>query len=69
MIGKITDENSMRKIVTNGIIPAIGNVLKSEGTVDSKISEITNLVNAYNDFYLTGRHIDQQAESEGDHEL
>ena len=43
--------------------------MKSEGTVDSKISEITNLVNAYNDFYLTGRHIDQQAESEGDHEL
>ena len=66
MIGKITDENSMRKIVTNGIIPAIGNVLKSEGTVDSKICEITNLVNAYNDFYLTGRHIDQQAESEGE---
>lgn len=64
MIGKITDENSMRKIVTNGIIPAIGNVLKSGGTVDSKISEITNLVNAYNDFFLTGRRIDQQAESE-----
>lgn len=64
MIGKITDENSMRKIVTNGIIPAIGNVLKSEGTVDSKIAEITNLVNAYNDFYLTGRRIEHQAESE-----
>ena len=58
MIGKITDENSMMKIVTNGIIPAIGNVLKAEGTVDSKVAEITNLVNAYNDFYLTGRHID-----------
>ena len=65
MIGKITDENSMRKIVTNGIIPAIGNVLKSEGTVDSKIAEITNLVNAYNDFYLTGRRIEHQGESEG----
>lgn len=64
MIGRITDEYSMRKIVTNGIIPAIGNVLKSEGTVDSKISEITDLVNAYNDFYLTGRHIDQQEKSE-----
>ena len=60
MTGKITDENSMRKIVTNGIIPAIGNVLKSEGTVDSKIGEITNL----NDFYLTGRRIDRQGESE-----
>ena len=57
MIGKITDENSMRKIVTNGISPAIGNALREEGTVDSKIAEITNLVNAYNDFYLTGRHI------------
>ena len=57
MIGRISDENSMKKIVTNGIIPAIGNVLKSEGTVDSKVCEITNLVNAYNDFYLTGRHI------------
>ena len=57
MIGKITDEDSMRTIVTNGIIPAIGNALRSEGTVDSKVAEITNLVNAYNDFYMTGRHI------------
>ena len=64
MIGRITDEHSMRTIVTNGIIPSIGNVLKSEGTVDNKICEITNLVNAYNDFYLTGRHIDKQVESE-----
>ena len=62
MIGKITDENSMRKIVTCGIIPAIGNALKTEGTVDSKIVEITNLVNAYNDFYLTGRHIEKEGD-------
>lgn len=63
MIGRITDENSMRAIVANGIIPAIGNVLKSDGTVDVKVAEITRLVNAYNDFYLTGRRI-KEAESE-----
>ena len=62
MIGKITDENSMRKIVTSGIIPAIGNALREDGTVDSKIAEITNLVNAYNDFYMTGRSVHKKEE-------
>ena len=61
MIGKTSDENSLKKIVSNGIIPAIINVLYSEEsdgrTVDSKVAEITNLVNAYNDFFMTGRHI------------
>lgn len=59
MIGKITDESSMETIVSNGILPAIGHVLygKKETSVDSKVAEITNLVNAYNDFFMTGRHI------------
>ena len=62
MLGKITDEDSMMIIVANGIIPSIGNVLKSDSTVDTKVANITRLVNTYNDFFLTGRHSGKEVE-------
>lgn len=67
MIGKITDEESMNMIVTNGIIPAIYGVLnEKDRTVDSRVWSIGNLINTYNSYYLTGRSIDmpQKGESE-----
>ena len=56
MRGKVTDENSMDRIVTKGVIPAIESVLKDEdGTVDSKVCAIRNIINAYDEYYQTGR--------------
>ena len=56
MRGKVTDENSMDRIVTKGIIPAIEAVLKEEdGTVDGKVWTIRNIINAYDEYYQTGR--------------
>lgn len=56
MRGKVTDENSMDRIVTNGVISAIEAVLKEEdGTVDGKVCAIGNIVNAYEEYYQTGR--------------
>jgi hypothetical protein len=48
MRGKVTDENSMDRIVTKGIIPAIEAVLEEENkTVDGKVCAIRNIINAY----------------------
>lgn len=56
MRGKVTDENSMDRIVTKGIIPAIEAVLEEEDkTVDSKICAIRSIINAYDEYYQTGR--------------
>lgn len=56
MRGKVTDENSMDKIVTKGVIPSIKGVLEEEDkTVDSKICAIRNIINAYDEYYQTGR--------------
>ena len=56
MRGKVTDENSMDRSVTKGVIPAIEAVLKEEdGTVDGKVCAIGNIINAYNEYYQTGR--------------
>lgn len=56
MRGKVTDENSMDRIVTKGVIPAIEAVLKEEdGTVDGKVWTIRNIINAYDEYYQTGR--------------
>lgn len=57
MRGNVTDENSMDKIVTNGVIPAIEAVLKEEDeTVDNKVWTIRNIINAYDKYYQTGRN-------------
>lgn len=56
MRGKVTDENSMDRIVTKGVIPAIEAVLKEEDkTVDSKVCAIRNIINVYDEYYQTGR--------------
>lgn len=56
MRGKVADENSMDRIVTKGIIPAIEAVLEEEDkTVDSKVCAIHNIINAYEEYYQTGR--------------
>ena len=56
MRGEVTDENSMDRIVTNGVIPAIEMVLKEEDrTVDGKVSAIRNIIDAYDEYYQTGR--------------
>lgn len=56
MRGKVTDENSMDRIVSQGVIPAIEAVLKEEdGTVDGKVYTIRNIINAYDEYYQTGR--------------
>ena len=58
MRGKVTDENSMDKIITNGVIPAIEAVLKEENrTVDDKVSAIRNIIDAYDEYYQTGRKV------------
>ena len=69
MIGKITDEHSVRSIMCRGIIPAIYAALdKKDETVDQRICEVGNLINAYEQFFLTGRSIDvpQRCEKEGE---
>lgn len=56
MRGKVTDENSMDRIVTNGVITAIEAALKEkDGTVDGKVCAIRNIINAYEEYYQTGR--------------
>ena len=56
MRGKVTDENSMDRIVTKGVLPAIKAVLKEEDwTVDSKVCAIRDIINAYDEYYQTGR--------------
>lgn len=56
MRGKVTDENSMDRIVTKGVIPAIEAVLKEEdGTVDDKVWAIGHIINTYDEYYQTGR--------------
>jgi hypothetical protein len=56
MRGKVTDENSMDKIVTKGVIPAIEAVLEDEDkTIDCKVCAIRNIINAYDEYYQTGR--------------
>jgi hypothetical protein len=56
MRGKVIDENSMDRIVTTGVIPAIEAVLEEEDkTVDSKVWAIRNIINAYDEYYQTGR--------------
>lgn len=56
MRGKVTDENSMDRIVTKGIIPAIEAVLEEEDkTVDSKVWAIRQIIDAYDEYYQTGR--------------
>jgi hypothetical protein len=58
MRGKVTDENSMDKIVTKGVIPAIEAVLKEKDrTVDGKVSAIRNIIDAYDEYYQTGRKV------------
>lgn len=58
MRGKATDENSMDKIITKGVIPAIEAVLKEENrTVDDKVSAIRNIIDAYDEYYQTGRKV------------
>lgn len=58
MRGKVTDENSMDKIITKGVIPAIEAVLKEENrTVDDKVSAIRNIIDAYDEYYQTGRKV------------
>lgn len=67
MIGRITDEESMNMIVTNGIIPAIYNVLnEKDRTVDSRVRSIGDLINTYNNYYLTGRSIDNPKKGESE---
>ena len=59
MIGKITDENSVKNIMCRGIIPAIYAALdKKDETVDNRVWEVGNLINAYEQFFMTGRSID-----------
>lgn len=56
MIGKITNEDAMRAIVSQGIIPAIYTALQlKDTTVDAKVAAVGDLVNTYNEFFLTGR--------------
>lgn len=49
----------MDNIVSNGIIPAIRNVIESKESTstDIKICAIGNLINAYEDYFHTGRHV------------
>ena len=56
MRGKVTDENSLDRIVTRGVIPAIEAVVKEEDvTVDGRVCAIRNIIDAYDEYYQTGR--------------
>lgn len=56
MRGKVTDENSMDRIVSQGILPAIKKELEKEtSTIDSRVAAIGNLIKAYDEYYQTGR--------------
>ena len=56
MRGKVTDEKSMDRIVSQGILPAIKTELeKDTKTIDSRVAAIGNLIKAYDEYYLTGR--------------
>ncbi len=59
MIGKVTDEEALKAIVSQGIVPAIYKALELDTTVDVKVSTIGSLVNTYNEFYMTGRSINK----------
>lgn len=53
---KVTDENSMDRIVAKQVISAIEAVLKEEeGTVDDKVWTIKNIINTYDEYYQTGK--------------
>ena len=47
------------EIVSQGIIPAIQRVVEDESitNIDYKVCLIGNLINAYEDYFRTGRHV------------
>ena len=57
MRGKVTDEYSMDRIVTKGVLPAIEEAISKEvdGTVDGKVCAIRDIINAYEEYYQINR--------------
>lgn len=70
MIGKITDEYSIKKLVALGLIPAMEQEIKAfrekpEVSIDSVAWSVGNYINAYNELLLTGRKVDIEPKTEG----
>lgn len=56
MRGKVTNENAMDDIVSEGVLRAIISTIERDDiTVDGKVSDIRNLIDTYDEYYLTGR--------------
>lgn len=56
MRGKVTNENAMDDIVSEGVLRAISSAIERDDiTVDGKVSLIRNIIDTYDEYYQTGR--------------
>lgn len=57
MRGKVTNENAMDDIVSEGVLHAITAAIERDDiTVDGKVSLVRDIVDAYDEYYQTGRN-------------
>lgn len=54
--GKVTNENAMDDIVSEGVLHAITAAIERDDiTVDGKVSLVRDIIDAYDEYYQTGR--------------
>lgn len=56
MRGKVTNENAMDDIVSEGVLRAITAAIERDDiTIDGKVSLVRDIIDAYDEYYQTGR--------------
>lgn len=54
--GKVTNENAMDDIVSEGVLHAITAAIERDDiTVDGKVSLVRDIIDTYDEYYQTGR--------------
>lgn len=57
MRGKVTNENAMDDIVSEGVLHAITAAIERDDiTIDGKVSLVRDIIDAYDAYYQTGRN-------------
>lgn len=57
MRGKVTNENAMDDIVSEGVLRAITAAIERDDiTIDGKVSLVRDIIDAYDEYYQTGRN-------------
>lgn len=56
MRGKVTNENAMDDIVSEGVLHAITAAIERDDiTIDGKVSLVRDIIDTYDEYYQTGR--------------